>query len=96
VASWIRDWLDDGPTTRQASTVGNYRRLADHAIGKLGAVKLKDLTAGRCRRPWPSCRHRCRPARCGRICSASGLQDRSLTGEQFHWQPVVDRRGPSL
>ena len=51
VASWIRDWLDDGPTTRLASTVGNYRRLADHAIGKLDAVKLKDLTAGRCRRP---------------------------------------------
>ena len=32
-------WLDDGLTTRQASTVENYRRLADHAIGKLGAVK---------------------------------------------------------
>ena len=45
VASCIRDWLDDGPTTRQASTVENYRRLADHAIGKLGAVKLKDLTS---------------------------------------------------
>jgi hypothetical protein len=45
VASCIRDWLDDGLTTRRASTVENYRRLADHAIGKLGAVKLKDLTA---------------------------------------------------
>jgi hypothetical protein len=45
VASCIRDWLDDGPATRQARTVENYRRLADHAIGKLGAVKLKDLTA---------------------------------------------------
>jgi hypothetical protein len=42
VASCIRDWLDDGLMTRQASTVENYRRLADHAIGKLGAVKLKD------------------------------------------------------
>jgi phosphoribosyl 1,2-cyclic phosphodiesterase len=41
MASCIRDWLDDGPTTRQASTVGNYRPLADHATGKLGAVKLK-------------------------------------------------------
>jgi len=59
VASYIRDWLDDGLTTRQACTVENYRRLADHAIGKLGAVKLKDLTAGRCRRPWPSRWHRC-------------------------------------
>ena len=39
VASCIRGWLDDGLTTRQASTVENYRRLADHAIGKLGAVK---------------------------------------------------------
>jgi hypothetical protein len=41
----VRDWLDDGLTTRQASTVENYRRRADHAIGKLSAVKLKDLTA---------------------------------------------------
>jgi hypothetical protein len=45
VASRIRDWLDDGLTTRQGGTVENYRRLADHAIGKPGAVKLKDLTA---------------------------------------------------
>jgi hypothetical protein len=45
VASCTRNWLDDGPTTRQASTVENYRRLADHAIGKLGAVELKYLTA---------------------------------------------------
>ena len=47
MASCIRDWPDDGPTTRQSSTVENYRRLADHAIGKLGALKVKDLTA------WP-------------------------------------------
>jgi hypothetical protein len=45
VASWIRDWLDDGPTTRQAGTVESYRRLAGHAIGEPGTVKLKDLTA---------------------------------------------------
>ena len=45
VASWIRDWLDDGPTTRQASTVESYRRLAGHVVGEPGAVKLKDLTA---------------------------------------------------
>ena len=32
-------------TARQASTAGNDRRLAGHAIGKLGAVKLRDLTA---------------------------------------------------
>jgi hypothetical protein len=48
VASCIRGRLDDGPTTRQASTVENYRRLADHAIGKLGAVKLKGLAPLRC------------------------------------------------
>jgi hypothetical protein len=45
VASCIRDWLADGLITQQAATTENYRRLADHAIGKLGAVKLKDLTA---------------------------------------------------
>jgi hypothetical protein len=45
VASWIRNGLDDGPTTRQASTVESYRRHAGHAIGEPGAVKLKDLTA---------------------------------------------------
>jgi hypothetical protein len=28
-----------------ASTVENYRRLADHAIGKLGAVRVKDPAA---------------------------------------------------
>jgi hypothetical protein len=79
VASCIRDWLD-GLTTRRASTVENYRRLADHAIGKLGGVKLKDLTPRQVQKAWPSCRHRCRPARCGRLCSAPGLQDRSPTG----------------
>jgi hypothetical protein len=50
VASWIRDWLDDGPTTRQACTVESYRRLAGHAIGEPGAVKLKDLPARQVRK----------------------------------------------
>jgi hypothetical protein len=45
VASCIWDWPGDGPTTRQASTVENDRRLADHVIGRLGAVKVKDVTA---------------------------------------------------
>jgi hypothetical protein len=45
VASCIRDWLGGGPATRRASTVGNYRRVAGHAIGKLGVVKVEDLTA---------------------------------------------------
>ena len=45
VASCLRDWLTDGLTTLQPNTLDNYRRLASHVIGKLGAVKLKDLTA---------------------------------------------------
>jgi hypothetical protein len=45
--AWQRhqDWPDDRPTPRQASTAGNHRRRAGHAIGKPGAVKVKDLTA---------------------------------------------------
>jgi hypothetical protein len=70
VASCIRDWLDDGLTTRQASTVENYRRLADHAISKLGAVKLKDLTARQVQKALAELSACCRPARCGRLCSA--------------------------
>jgi hypothetical protein len=80
VPQWPRDWLDDGLTTRQASAVENYRRLADRAIGKLGAVKLKNPTARQVQKALARCRHRCRPARCGRLCSAPGLQDRSPTG----------------
>ena len=96
VASCIRDWLDDGPTTRQASTVESYRRLADHAIGKLGAVKLKDLTARQVQKALAEL--------------AASLSTRSLRppllstrlirslahGEQLHWQPVADRRGRGL
>jgi hypothetical protein len=59
VASCIRDWLDDGLTARLARTVEIYRRLADHAIGKPGAVKLKDLTALQAQKAWLGCRHRC-------------------------------------
>ena len=73
-----RNWLDDGLTTRQAATVENYQRLADHAIGKLGAVKLKDLTARQARKALAELPRR--RARCGRLCSAPGLQDRSPTG----------------
>jgi hypothetical protein len=73
VVSCIRDWLDDGPTARQARTVENYRLLADHAIGKLGAVKLKDLTARPAQKalaelsaslPTRSLRRTCSAARC--------------------------------
>jgi hypothetical protein len=80
VASCIRDWPGDGPTTRQASTAGNYRRLADHVIGKLGAVKLKDLTARQVQKALAELSASLRPARCGRLCSAPGLQDRSPAG----------------
>jgi hypothetical protein len=96
VASCIRDWLDDGLTTRQASTVENYRCLADHAIGKLGAVKLKDLTARQVQKALTelSASRSTRPLRPPLL---STRLTRSLAhGEQPHWQPVVDRRGRGL
>ncbi len=45
VKSCIQDWLASGLTARQADTIENYTRMADHAIAKLGAVRLKNLTA---------------------------------------------------
>ena len=45
MALCIEDWLSQGLTGRSPSTVANYRHLAGHAISKLGAVKLRDLTA---------------------------------------------------
>ena len=96
VASCIRDWLDDGPTTRQASTVENYRRLADHAIGKLGAVKVKDLTARQVQKALAELSVSL-STRSLRPPLLSTRLTRSLAhGEQLHWQPVVDRRGRSL
>jgi hypothetical protein len=96
VVSCIRDWLGDGPTARQASTVENYRRLAGHAIGKLGAVKLKDLTTRQVQKALAelsaslSTRSLRPPLRSIRL-------TRSLAhGERLHWQPVVDRRGRGL
>jgi hypothetical protein len=41
----VQDWLCQGLTDLSPSTVANYRHLARHAISKLGAVKLRDLTA---------------------------------------------------
>jgi hypothetical protein len=84
------------PATRQASTVGNYLRLADHAIGKLGAVKLKDLTARQVQKvlaelPAALSTRSLRPP------LLSTRLTRSLAhGDQLHWQPVVDRRGRGL
>jgi hypothetical protein len=96
VASCIRDWLDDGLTTRQASTVGNYRRLADHAIGKLGAVKLKDLTARQVHKALGELPASL-PARSLRPPVLTARLTRSLAhGEQLRWQPAVDRGGRSL
>jgi hypothetical protein len=60
-------------TTRQASTVGNYRRLADHAIGKLGAVKLKDLTARQVQKALAELSASLSPRSRGRLYSAPGL-----------------------
>jgi hypothetical protein len=41
MALCIEDWLSQGLTGRSADTVANYRYAADHAIAKLGAVKLE-------------------------------------------------------
>ena len=96
VASCIRDWLDDGLTTRQASTVGSYRRLADHAIGKLGAVKLKDMTARQVQKVLAELSASL-STRSLRPPLLSTRLTRSLAhGDQLHWQPVVDRRGRGL
>ena len=45
MALCIEDWLSQGLTGLSPSTVTNYRYLADHAISRLGAVKLRNLTA---------------------------------------------------
>ena len=45
MALCIEDWLSQGLTRLSPGTVANYRYVADHAISKLGAVKLRDLTA---------------------------------------------------
>ena len=45
MALCIEDWISQGLTSRSPSTVENYRHLAGHAVSKLGAIKLRDLTA---------------------------------------------------
>jgi integrase len=45
MALCIEDWLSQGLTGLSPSTVANYRYLADHAVSRLGAVKLRNLTA---------------------------------------------------
>jgi integrase len=45
MALCIEDWLSQSLSGRSPSTVANYRHLAGHAVSKLGAVKLQDLTA---------------------------------------------------
>jgi hypothetical protein len=77
-------------------TVENYRRLADHAIGKLGAVKLKDLTARQVQKALAELSASL-STRSLRPPLLSTRLTRSLAhGEQLHWQPVVDRRGRGL
>jgi len=72
------------------------RRLADRAIGKLGAVKLNDLTARQARKALAGLSTSL-PARSLRPPLLSTRLTRSLAhGEQLHWQPVVDRRGRGL
>ncbi len=45
MALCIEDWLSQGLTGRSPSTVTNYRHFAGHAVAKLGAIKLRQLTA---------------------------------------------------
>ena len=45
MAACIEDWLSQGLADRSPVTVANYRYAAGHAVSKLGAVKLRDLTA---------------------------------------------------
>src|SRR5260370_14313819 len=45
MALCIEDWLSEGLANRSPDTVANYRILAEHAASKLGAIKLRDLTA---------------------------------------------------
>jgi hypothetical protein len=96
VVSCIRDWPGDGPTARQASTAGNYRRLAGHAIGKPGAVKRRDLTARQVQEalaelPASPPARSPRPAVPGtRLVRSPGY------GERLRWQPVAARRGRGL
>jgi hypothetical protein len=66
------------------------------AIGKLGAVKLKDLTARQVQKALaelsaPLSTRSLRPP------LLSTRLTRSLAhGEQLHWQPVIDQRGRGL
>ena len=45
MALCIEDWLSQGLTNKSPSTAANYRHLADHAVSKLGAIKLRELAA---------------------------------------------------
>jgi integrase len=45
MALCIEDWLSQGLTNLGPSTVANYQHMADHVVSKLGAIKLRDLTA---------------------------------------------------
>ena len=45
MALCVEDWLSQGLAGRSADTVANYRYAAEHAVAKLGAVKLRELTA---------------------------------------------------
>jgi integrase len=45
MALCVEDWLSQGLAGRSADTVANYRYAAGHAVSKLGAVKLRELTA---------------------------------------------------
>jgi hypothetical protein len=42
----VRDWLAFGLAARAASTISNYRTIAEtHIVAPLGARRLRDLSA---------------------------------------------------
>jgi hypothetical protein len=52
VGDALDDWLANGLSGRSDRTRELYRDTAKALRERLGEVKLRDLTAGACRRPW--------------------------------------------
>src|SRR5438874_2325710 len=45
MALCIEDWLSQALGGHSPSTIANYRHCASHAVAKIGAIRLRDLTA---------------------------------------------------
>jgi hypothetical protein len=70
VAACMQDWLAQGLTDKQPSTVDNYTRLAGHLISAIGAVKLKNLTTRQVQKALSELSPPCRRGHCG-TCAGS-------------------------